>query len=288
MPKLEDVIGAFEGSGLGGREIISVAVADTGEVGFELDIDGSDPLSAWQLARPVCDELGLWPFVPDYEGQNVYSRHFYDEVRDGRDQRPTAIVARAEALPWPLEDPKLDATVWFARDWLSVIRLCRESTVRRLGDAPSEDELLASCPYADYFALERVVLEWEEARRPTMSQEPPGRFDEPLLDLGRKLVLLPTPRAWAVPAYFHFWGAGSRRNEALVRTLRSWHDRHGAVVWAATGVTLHLHVARPISDIYEAFAVAAEQLPFCKPDDELRERARALFGATFWELYDRP
>lgn len=165
MPKLDDVIGTFEGTGLGGREIISVPVGDTGEVGLELDIDGIDPLSAWQLARPVCDELGLWPFVPDYEGQNVYSRHFYEEVRDGRDQRPAAIVARAEALPWPLHDPELDATVWFARDWLSVIRLCRESTVRRLGDAPSEDELLASCPHADYFALERMVLEWEEARR---------------------------------------------------------------------------------------------------------------------------
>jgi len=35
-------------------------------------------------------------------------------------------------------------------------------------------------------------------------------------------------------------------------------------------------------------AVASEQLPFCKMDDLLRGRARALFAADFCELYDRP
>lgn len=286
MPDLTDVIQAFDRTGLAGREITAVPVADTAATGYELDIEGISPLPAWQLARPVCAVLGLWPFVPDYEGQNVYSRHFYDEVQDGRDQSPVAIVTRAEAMTWPLQGDR--PTEYFARDWPSVIRLCRDETVRRIGEAPSEDELRAACPYPDYVALERLLLSWEEARRPTTGQEPPGRFDEPLLELGRRLVLLPTPDPWAVPAYFHFWGAGPNKNEALVRTLRSWYDRYEAVTWAATGVTVHLHVSRPLTDIYEALAVAAEQQPFCKMDDLLRERARSLLGATFWELYDRP
>jgi len=288
VPDLADVVQALVGTALEGRDVTSVRVADTDEVGFELDVQGLDPLSAWRLARPMCADLGLWPFVSNDAGQNIYNRHFYDEVDDRRDQRPAAIVARAQAMAWPIDDGRVDATQQFARDWLSVIRLCREATVRRLGDAPSEDELLATCPEADYVALERVLLEWEEARRPTVGQEPPGCFDEPLLELGPTLVVLPTAHPWALPAYFHYWGAGAGRSEALVRTMRSWYDRYGAAPWAATGVTVHLHVSRPITDIYDALTVAAEQMPFCKMDELLRERARALFDAAFWELYDRP
>ena len=157
--------------------------------------------------------------MPDDEGQNVYSRHFYNEVRDRRDQSPTAILSRAEAMAWPVDEGLSAATQYFARDWPSVIRLCREETVRRLGEAPSDDELLARCPQPDYVALERLLLSWEEARRPTTGQKPAGRFDEPFVELGRRLVLLPTPHPWAVPAYFHFCGAGSSHNEKLVRTL---------------------------------------------------------------------
>ena len=288
MRDLLEVTQAFEGTDLEGREVTPLPVADTGEIGFELDFEGIDPLSAWRLARPVCEGLGLWPVVPDEAGPNVFGRWFYDEVRDGRDQAPAAIIARAEALPWPIDEGRGDATQEFARDWREVIRLCRGSTLRRHGEAPSEDELLRACPDPDYLALERHLLTWEEARRPTTTQEPPGRFDKPLLELDNRLVLVPTPHPWAVPAYVHYWGAGSSRHEVLVRMLRSWYERYEAVIWAATPVTIHLHVARPIADIFDALAVAAEQAPFCKMDDLLRDRARALLGAGFWELYDRP
>ncbi len=288
MAELIELVDAFGATALRGREITAVPVADSGEIGFELDIEGVRPLRAWQLATPVCRELGVWPFVPDERGQNVYSRHFYDEVRDGRDQAPRAILARADTLAWPLKELRSDATEYFARDWPSVIRLCRDATLQRLGQAPSEQDLLDKFPDPDYLALEHHLLTWEEARRPTSAQEPPGAFDEPMLELGDRLVLLPTPHPWAVPAYFHFWGAGSSRSEMLVRTLRSWYERYGAVPWAATSVTLHLHVSRRPTDVFDALAVASEQQPFCKMDDLLRERARSLIGATFWELYDRP
>ena len=42
-----------------------------------------------------------------------------------------------------------------------------------------------------------------------------------------------------------------------------------------------------MTDIHDALSVAAEQQPFCKMDELLRERARSLFAANYWELYDR-
>ena len=45
------MIQAFDGTDLKAREITAVPVADTAEVGFELDIEGLDPLQAWLLAR---------------------------------------------------------------------------------------------------------------------------------------------------------------------------------------------------------------------------------------------
>jgi hypothetical protein len=253
-------------------------------VGYELDYNGLDAVAAWHAARPACIELGLWPMACDHSGPDVYSRWAYTQDED-RAQWPRPIIARAEQVTWP--DPPRDATEYFARDWVDVIRMCAQGTVRRVGEAPTEQELLTACPDPDYKALERHLLRWEQARRPTVGQEPPGRFDDPLLDLGTNLVLIPDPDPWVVPAYIHYWGAGSR-NEHLVRALRSWYERYGAMPYASTGVTLHLVVERPVTDIFDALDVAAQQMPFCKMDDSLRERARALFGAAFWELYDRP
>jgi hypothetical protein len=93
-----------------------------------------------------------------------------------------------------------------------------------------------------------------------------------------------------VPAYTHFWGAGwgDVGSETLVRAIRSWHQRYGAEPCATTGVTLTFTVGRPPTDIRDARQLVAEQEPFIRLDDSIRERARSLLGYEWWELSDGP
>ncbi len=163
----------------------------------------------------------------------------------------------------------------------------REGTLRRVDSAPAEAELISQWPTADHVALERTLLAWEEAQRPTRDQEPRGAYDSPSL-LGEHLVLLPRPEPWTVPAYVHYWGAGADRTEPLIRALRSWFERCGAVIWATTNVTLHLHISDPITYLDEAFTIAAEQTRYARSNGSLRDHARSLLHARFWELFDRP
>jgi hypothetical protein len=262
----------------------AVPIVDSGETGYELDIDGLDALSSWRTALPACGDLGLWPIVCDLSGTDVYGR-WATRGEPAPTPSPRMILEHVEALEWPPSSP--DATWCFARAWVDVVRMCAIQAVGRVGEAPSEAELLSACPDPDYAVLERYLLRWEEARRPTTSQEPPGAFEEPLLELGTTLVLIPNPDPWAVPAYLDFCRVASLGQALLVRAMREWHERYRAAPYAATGVTMHLVVERPIADVFDALDVAAQQLPFCKMDDSLRERARALLDATFWELYDR-
>jgi hypothetical protein len=275
---------ALSGTLLGGRAVTAVAVSHSGESGYELDITGLDVLSSWRAALSTCEELGLWPIVCDVSGPDVYGRRVYSGGREPAPS-PRTILDQIEGVVWPPSLP--DATHYFDREWVEVVRMFANEAAHRVGSAPTEAELLNACPDPDYAALERYVLRWEEVRRPTTSQEPPGRFDEPLLELGSTLVLLPNPDPWAVPAYLDFCYILETDQALLARAMREWHERYRAVPYAATGVTIHFVVERPTVDVFDALEVAAQQLPFCKMDDSLRERARALYNASFWELYNR-
>jgi hypothetical protein len=158
--------------------------------------------------------------------------------------------------------------------------------------------LLERFPEADYVGLEAWLLKWEERQRPTVAQEPRGRFDPSwaveFFEPG--VAFLPTSLPWALPAYVDYWGAsytygpevGQIGYELLAIAMRDWQQRFGAVAWAATGVTVHFAVERPPENIADAFQVATELTRFCKPDDSLRQIARDLLHSPFWEIFDRP
>jgi hypothetical protein len=82
------------------------------------------------------------------------------------------------------------------------------------------------------------------------------------------------------------WGAG---DAAIV--LRSWEDRFGAYVVAASRSTLDLLVARPPTDIGMARLVARELLHFCPYDTQfhgfggIEPYAQSLVGSSHWRFW---
>jgi hypothetical protein len=285
---------ALQGTALEGRAVRARPVRDTGEVGFEVPNDDLEPLTAWRIARDACAGIEVWPLV-GCAGPNTYGRR---AISTPEDQSPQAILRRAEHLSWPQSMPPApvphDVDEW----WPRVVRGSVIETMRRLGDAPDAAELLERFSGPDYAGLEAWLLSWEERQRPTLVQEPAGRFDTvweaDVFEPG--IALLPTSLPWALPAYVDYWGAGYAYGpeighigyELLTVAMRDWYDRFGAVPWAATGVTVHFTVERPPGNIADAFQLATELARFCKWDESYRQLARGLLHSEFWELYDRP
>ena len=284
---LDDVVQAFRGTGQEGHSVAAVPVRDSGEAGFSISLAGADALTAWQVAVPVCDQLGLWPLIVG----PVAPADIYRGFPAGADHWPEAILARAASLPSPLLDPAADGWIFPADTWPAAVEDALYCTRRRVGHAPPAAAVLDACPAGDFFAMERFLLDWEEARSPTTAHEPDVWLDPDLE--GANLALLPTEHPWAVPAYVRWrpwWGddALPRDAEGFVRTLQGWHARHGAAPWISDGSGMYLHVGRPVTDMSEAFSVAIEMMAFIKPEAGPRRQARALFRTHTWWLHDRP
>jgi hypothetical protein len=91
----------------------------------------------------------------------------------------------------------------------------------RLGSAPVLDEVIALDLTPDEVALERRLLDWEEARQPTPGPRR-GHLDwfDPRQPCA--LLLLPTPMSDEVPAYLSFYGAeGTRRHSSSAKHSNS-------------------------------------------------------------------
>lgn len=278
----DEITPLLRGSVLEGREVRTVDILGTGELGFEITVDGTEVLETWSAARTLLDVTGRWPLAVDYNDWSVYSRSLYHDERP-----PRAIAARAEALTWPALkglDPPAD-------DWVRWITFNVEETVRRVDDAPDVAELLRRFPQPNIVGLEATLLAWEEERRPTSAGESPGAFEPCLEDTVCALVLLPTSNSSAVPAYAHYWGTTHESDgaELLVSAIGSWHQRYGAEPYSSMSVELAFVVERPPTDVFDAFALATEQSMFSRGlDTSLRDCARALLGSERWSLHARP
>ena len=288
----DEVSRALAGGVLAGREVREVKVLDGPEVGFEVDIAGEEVLSAWQAARALVDRLGRWPLSVDVQGEDVYSRFFYY----GEDTSPQAVLERARSMTLAQalahrHDSSVDDYV--ASDWDRIVSYSLEETARRIGSAPPIEAIQQAVPRPDFPALESFLLDWEEARRPTVEPEPDAGLEwYDLSGEGCVLVLLPTALTEEVPAYVSFYGCSglSGGHETLVCALRSWRERFGAELVAslATGTILELVVSRPPQDIHAAFGLTRELAAFGLPYGSLRSMARALLRRPTWLLHNGP
>jgi hypothetical protein len=288
---------AFEGGPLAGRDVEPLTIPNSDEVAFAVGIDPGELRDAWRDARGRLDRLGRWPVAAtawdgDVDGDDLFDRHFFDGAS------PAAVLARARELTVDDALARLRQT-WpdevFDERWEQDVDAERARTIDRVGTAPPREELLALRP--DAFALERRLLEAEEAERPTTEAEAGDHLDwfepdgQPVV-----LTLVPTRRSAEAAAYLSFFGAdGLDGHAALVRMLERWEERHGAELVASWGTMLQLTVARPPTDVERAFELATEQvlvaydtIALPHPDVTVRAHARALLGRPEWFLHDRP
>ena len=290
----DEIVRALDGGLLAGRDVRELST----ESGFAyaVEISSAELRTAWKQARALVQRLGRWPVATmGWNGpvdERVFSRFTYGD----EDNSPRAICDRARRLTREdaLNRPLLfDAESHYARDWVDVVQFQRDGTHRRVGAAPALEEVLALDLRPDHVALERWLLDWEEARRPTREPDAGGHLT--WFEPGKcTLLLLPTPVSEEVPAYLSFYGAEGRGgHERLITVLRSWRERCGAEMVATWGTMLQLNVTAPPQRLDEAFDLAVEQWVVASSTLHLagvsiRNHARALLQRTEWFLHSHP
>lgn len=105
------------------------------------------------------------------------------------------------------------------------------------------------------------------------------------------LMLLPTTRPWEV--YAHVEGLWNHPSDRLIRAARGWKERFGAECIAIfPGYSTQLRVPRQPKDIWEAWGLAREHHlardTLTLPGIHVRDYARALMEADYWELKSKP
>jgi len=169
----------------------------------------------------------------------------------------------------------------------------------RWGTAPPESEVRRAAGAAadPRLGIERYLLEWELAQGPPPPNalrimgyaqqgdpQPPG---EPAF-----IALLPIIRPWEVYALME--GLWNHPSDRLIRAAREWNERYGAECMDIhPGYSTALRVQRRPGDIWEAWQLAREHWLLAPdtlmlPGTHLRDYARALVDAQYWELNSKP
>ena len=293
----ERVAEALEGE-LAGRRVDVLRVPGSGELVPLVAIEPQEVRDAWWAARPLVERVGRRPVAvaawgDTLDGEAILSRKAYGPGLPA----PGTVAERARSVTFEQAMERFRANGGIDYDdewWAEEVDAALEEARERVGDdLPSRDELLAL--ERDPAILQARLLEWEEARAPTVRPEPGeylGWFEPTNQPVA--IAFLPATAPEEVAAYLDFWGADfAGGHEALIAVLRAWHARHGAEVVASWGTMLQLAVARPPTDLDEAFALAVEQdrVAFdtlMGRGVSLREHARALLGRREWFLHSRP
>ncbi|MBI5489176.1 MAG: DUF4253 domain-containing protein [Deltaproteobacteria bacterium] len=122
--------------------------------------------------------------------------------------------------------------------------------------------------------------EWLRQRPGELGLEPPrdpaasGRpndefllFDDIVTRRPREdlvLLLVPTTKAWEVPAYLAFGGWNDCPTDDIqIAVQKRWFDSYGAELVAMDTATMELRVARPPTTREAALALATEQFAYC-------------------------
>jgi Domain of unknown function (DUF4253) len=290
----EEVAGALEGGLLASREVRELST-DWGRV-FAIDVGSAELREAWGELRARMPELGRWPLATmswddGAVDEEIFARWLYGQ----EDNSPQAVCARARTvtLDDALRPHRERDQSWIAENWERIVEVELRQTVRRLGASPTLDEVLALDLCPDRIALDRWLLDWEEARQPTRAPDSGGYLDWFEPD-NCSLLPLPTAASEEVLAYVSFYGGeGPGGHERWIALLRSWRERYGAEMVACWGTMLQLQVSAPPQTLDEAFELAVEQslaapCTTALPGVSIRDHARALMGRREWFIHERP
>jgi len=260
-----------------------------------VDLAGGDLVTTWAQARDALADLGVYPVavstwgLGDWPAADLFSRFFY-----GDDSPPDAVIARARTLSVADALGRFDRTdPWAAENWDDILEWQLGLTSRDYGSAP-DPAAIADVERGDEPALERRLMEWEEALRPTdapATSESFGWFD-PSDPVG--LALVPVDDPCHAAAYLSFYGAeGAGGHEALTRLMCSWEERFGARLVANWGTMLQFVASSPAATLDDAFRLAVEhsRVAPCTtmlPGEGIRQLARHLWHGERWFLHERP
>jgi hypothetical protein len=289
---------ALADSALDGREVHRLSVSAGGDAVLAVAIAAGEVREAWEHGRAVVARTGRWPVAIADWGQGGGVSNWIALLRDPPPRevlRAAASLSLADAYArFPLEHNGRLAGPWSADDWERIVEFAREETLAREGAAPHLADLLAIDFGRRTLDLERWLLDWEEARHPTVGAAPdwrPGWLELPPTQ-SVALAFLPSDRSEAAAAYLDFWAASEHPggHEAVVRVLQHWRERCGAHVVANWGTVLQLVVERPPAAIQEAFNLAIEHQRVAADTSHrsLRSYARWILHAPTWSIHQRP
>jgi hypothetical protein len=290
----DEVAGALEGGVLGGRDVRQLST-DWGPV-FAIDVGSAELRETWGELRAHLPQLGRWPLATTSwdDGavdEEIFARWLYGQ----EDNSPQAVCARARSvtLDDALRPYRERDKSWIAENWERIVEVELRQTHRRLGTSPTLEEVLALDLCPDRVALDRWLLDWEEARQLTRAPDGGGYLDWFEPD-NCSLLLLPTAASEEALAYVSFYGGeGPGGHERWIALLRSWRERYGAEMVACWGTMLQLQVSAPPQTLDEAFELAVEQslatpCTLALPGVSIRDHARTLMGRREWFIHERP
>jgi hypothetical protein len=290
----DQVTGRLARTSLAGAAMTEVPLLEAST--WVVDLPTGDLLPSWTQAREALADLGLYPVAittwgeqGDWSAAQPFARFYY-----GDESTPNDVIAGARTLA--VNDALGRFTTdssWAVENWEDVVE-GQLSLTRQYYDTAPDPSSVADMTAGDEVALERRLLEWEEALRPTVSPDPNASFgwfapDEPV-----GLALLPIAEPCHAAAYLSFYGAdGPGGHEALTRLMCSWQARSGAQLVANWGTMLQFVASNPPATLDDAFQLAVEhsRVAPCTtllPGEGIRHLARHLYRGERWFLHERP
>ena len=296
--------------GLAGARRVSVPLAG-GSSALVAEIRPGDHIKWWMRAREMVDQTERWPVV-SWTARNweeVVAGEPFDRMQFVYSDRGSEIVgdtsfagllARAERLDYEAVLEAEAAKEWKQKFLDSDVEEAMKDRVERWGTAPRESEVRrAATESADpVLGIERFLLEWE------LVQGPPPPNAVRIMEYAQRgdpqpppaepafIALLPTARPWEV--YAHIEGLWNHPADRLIRAARGWNEMFGAeCAEIHPGYSTQLRVKRPPADIWAAWEVARQHWLLAPdtlmlPGTRLRDYARALIEAQYWELNSSP
>ena len=298
--------------------IASLAIPESQQLAFAIEVPRSQMLDCWRLLRSLVDTTCRYPIISDFTfastgswykdlvEENFFSRFYYEEEQQNgslTSVAPESIVDAAKSLNGEevikrriKEYDRIADEGWRESDWYLQDL---EVTQRNFSVSPNPEEAEAALNSGEIITeidFERWLFAWELENVPNeqLLTAPDLTYLE-WYDLTSAemipMLLLPTQVSWNTLAYLHFYGAINSAEEIAI--LKYWHDRYGAELIAHYGTMLHFFVNRKPQTLMEAFELASEHYEFAfatfiLPGVSIREHARALLHIDRWFLHERP
>ena len=318
---LDELRALLRGTLLEGQSVAVVPYPDPSESRFALAVtlnglgrDSTTRQAAWQLLRERLPDTGRWPVVTDWISAShsdaafsaavldaeLFDRFYFEEEdADGRvGDHPAdieALAAQVDPDQCDVSDPHEELL------GTRSVEVEIEATRQRFGVAPHIDDaaaFLAREGLGNWRELERWLLTWElqHAPEPLTLQANGLWYLQPYIaeHVNPAILLMPTTQGENTLAWMHFLGRCLPFNSTcVIAHMRQWRERYGAELRVHNNTHLELAVARPPTNIDEAFDVAwchymmaGEGLSdTCM---SVREHARALLYSHDWVLMQGP